>query len=545
MMDGPSKYGALRREDTLSQTFKAVRNAFSDRPLFSALQQGHFTRWVSYGEFFDEATWLGAGLISKYKLQEGDFVGICGHNTIEWFLAEYACLLFGLVSVGLPIGHDDQLIDLCKSFSIKVLLISKAATVDRDLIETPVVDLSNESKQFCDLKVLGHESILSIPPSLSDDRLFTIILTSGTTGLPKGVKYTRSMWNADMVQYPADRLRGVSYLPLANIVDRHHVAVTMFNGGEIVIVSPVHSVFDSLPLISPTILFSTPVICAHLASLLPDDADADPAAIVGGALRTVVCGAGHVPDDTADALRRRLRVALVNPYGTTDVGNIAVDGRLLPSVAARLLPVPELGYAGDAGPFPRRGELLVRTPAGFAGYARCDPAAAAAAVTPDGFFATGDLVELGPAREVRVLGRRRGGVKLPCGEWVLPEALEAALLADAALAARFDNAFAEARPDSDAVAVALSPGPVAAGPLAAAGPAALLEAANAALERAGLRRVAAVVVLWPSPSRPPPPSPQLTPIRRASNYASRPLPLLLLEKERERQKQRERERESR
>ena len=64
-------------------------------------------------------------------------------------------------------------------------------------------------------------------------------------------------------------------------------------------------------------------------------------------------------------------------------------------------------------------------------------------------------------------------------------------------------------------------------------------------KRAGLRRVAAVVVLWPSPSRPPPPSPQLTPIRRASNYASRPLPLLLLEKERERQKQRERERESR
>jgi long-subunit acyl-CoA synthetase (AMP-forming) len=58
----------------------------------------------------------------------------------------------------------------------------------------------------------------------------------------------------------------------------------------------------------------------------------------------------------------------------------------------RLESVPEMGYTVNDKPYPR-GEILTKTVQMFSGYIN-NPEEIRAALTDDGFFRTGDIVEL-------------------------------------------------------------------------------------------------------------------------------------------------------
>ena len=92
------------------------------------------------------------------------------------------------------------------------------------------------------------------------------------------------------------------------------------------------------------------------------------------------------------------------------------DGRVLAEVEARIVD-PDTGAPKKAG---EEGELEVRTPALFAGYYQ-DPERTAAAVSPDGWYRTGDLCTLDDERYLNVVGRKkdiiiRGGANISARE---------------------------------------------------------------------------------------------------------------------------------
>lgn len=59
------------------------------------------------------------------------------------------------------------------------------------------------------------------------DAMHTILHTSRTTGLPKGLVYTDSLWLRNMVRNPSVDQVGFSYMPLAYITDWHTVYVNL------------------------------------------------------------------------------------------------------------------------------------------------------------------------------------------------------------------------------------------------------------------------------------------------------------------------------
>ena len=70
-----------------------------------------------------------------------------------------------------------------------------------------------------------------------------------------------------MNTYPSkDPLVAMSYMPLSHITDRHHVHVTIFNGGRVGVVYDSVKLMESIGLVRPTILFGAPVRClfSHL-----------------------------------------------------------------------------------------------------------------------------------------------------------------------------------------------------------------------------------------------------------------------------------------
>lgn len=98
----------------------------------------------------------------------------------------------------------------------------------------------------------------------------------------------------------------------------------------------------------------------------------------------------------------------------------------------RAFPAP--GSIGKCLPDPRwqlrvssEGELQLRSPSLFVGYWE-NPEASAAAMT-DGWYRTGDLVELAPDGEVRIVGRLKDVLKTSGGKMVSPQPIELRLKA--------------------------------------------------------------------------------------------------------------------
>ncbi|MDQ6726979.1 MAG: fatty acid--CoA ligase family protein [Actinomycetota bacterium] len=223
-----------------------------------------------------------------------------------------------------------------------------------------------------------------------------VAVTSGTTGDPKGVELT---WGglaassagvgAALGMGPGDRwlaclpLHYVAGLAVVGRAWSAGIPVTVLPGFDVAAVAGADATLVSL----------VPTMVRRLR-----DAGVDL-----GRFRRVLLGGGPV---------RETGENLVATYGMTETwGGVVHDGHPLAGVEVIL----------DSA-----GEILLRAPMLMRGY-RLDPALTAAAVTPDGWFRTGDLGAFESDGRLRVVDRLRDLV-ITGGVNVSPSEVEAVLL---------------------------------------------------------------------------------------------------------------------
>lgn len=174
----------------------------------------------------------------------------------------------------------------------------------------------------------------------------------------------------------------------------------------------------------PTWLDLTPHLLARLADLL------DRGALTPNpALRFVRCGSAHLDPALRERAEGVLRVPIYNAYGSSEGGNIAMEGTVWPSrpgTVGRITCPVRITLDGIVVAPGEAGEIEVSGPRVFAGYLD-DPEATARAFTPDRWYRTGDR---GYVRDgyLALLGRideviNSGGLKID------PAEIDAALLA--------------------------------------------------------------------------------------------------------------------
>jgi len=88
----------------------------------------------------------------------------------------------------------------------------------------------------------------------------------------------------------------------------------------------------------------------------------------------------------------------------------------------KLRDVPDLGFSIHDKPYPR-GEALIHGAHVFSGYYR-NPEVTHRVLSPDGWFATGDVIEVIDRNRIRVIGRCKEVIKLAQGEFVVIEEVE-------------------------------------------------------------------------------------------------------------------------
>ena len=268
----------------------------------------------------------------------------------------------------------------------------------------------------CQVVVTDEERVLT------EEGVFTLMYTTGTTGDPKGVMLTHR--NMLYIAAVSGALRGLQtgdtiylVLPVSHVFGISAVFLAaLYAGSELIIADrfdPART-FHSFETQGISGVFGVPAMFAKLA----DHAREQGISLVDRdrlwpRLRFMYSGGAPLDPAIKSRAEALFGLSLLNGYGMTESGpticqvrfNETLDncsvGRPLPGLNIRLL-----DYQGNEVAPGEVGELHVRGPSIMKGYFR-NPAATAAVLDEDGFLNTGDLVRLDEQGNVHIAGRSK------------------------------------------------------------------------------------------------------------------------------------------
>ena len=478
----PFALSAERPATSLLELMLARLDHSFDRPaLCDALDGGRTWTW---GELIAAAVETADHFVAA-RLCSGDRLAHLGTHSPDWIVVDLACQLAGIVHVPLHADataaeHADQLRWL-KPRGI-VWSGSRITGVPDAPAAAVMIDLRFRSRGQAGFGGQGPETkgllratgwqqrwadrgglrrdVARWAAGCDPEAMSVILLSSGTTGRPKGVMHNQRAVVANAVAAAdvfLDDPRDVrlSWLPLSHSLARTGDLVTaLVRGSCLNVVTDRRRVLDACLVLPPTVVLGVPAFFERLEQAAEAGTIADLPAALGGRVRVCVSGGAPLRARTATAFLRR-GLPLVQGYGLAEAGPVVtLSNPRNARPGAVGLPLAGVELRLDTRP-ETRGQLLVRTPSRAVGVITADieehlPAAAAASRVaqqrPDGldglddsdngddWIETGDLAAIDADGQVRITGRLvdtivlSGGIKLP------PAEVEAALAEDPAVA---------------------------------------------------------------------------------------------------------------
>jgi acyl-CoA synthetase (AMP-forming)/AMP-acid ligase II len=358
------------------------------------------SREVSYREFDAHTQALAHGLLSL-GLRPGDRVALHMQNSIETAMIYLACFKAGLIVVPCKTGLKADELEFALEHSQARIYMAHSMLYDRfsavrpklpAIERTVLVDQESPQNEALNFDALpAHDSGTPLPP-VTPDAGATIIYTSGTTARPKGILHThQSLWHCARLHSEATEFRSDGRMllmcPMMHMSGLLQLLTTVFVGGTAVIVPPLDPVaaLDAIEQERCTHMLGMPAAYHFMVR----EQERAPRRI--DTIRSAVSGGDSVPVALVQAFQSAFGVLLLEGHGMSECAPNIVNprvgfrpgslGRPLPGVEARIDAAP-----GEAG------ELLLRTPAMFAGYWRDEEETRRA--FQDGFLRTGDLARI-------------------------------------------------------------------------------------------------------------------------------------------------------
>ncbi|CAF4158741.1 unnamed protein product [Rotaria sp. Silwood2] len=458
------------RPDMASRILSAIY-FYSDRSCFgvrnfsndnSTTSDTNFYIWQTFKVIGERIKNFSYGLERFIKAR--CHLAICAANRPEWLITDLACILQGIISVPIYcqlndhdmtfiINHTNISVVVCDKHILQRLirLHSKCSTVRHIICMDSISEINSEENGLSihsmdEIEKFGSnnrkEYIINDP-----DDCITIVYTSGSSAFPKGAIISENVFRITFPQRTLSRNEQnvkFSYRPLAWITDRKATIAAFLEGGSTGFsTGDVTRLMEELALVAPTSFSAPPTFWNKIYSefqrtlTLRNEKDEDSlleyfSKLIPQRCRVISIGGAMVSPFVLNFMKRCFRhCKIVEAYGTTECGRITFNYKFLKTIIDyRLESAIDIGYTINDKPFPR-GELVIKTAQMFSGYVN-NSEETKLALTEDGYFRTGDIVELrlndDKTPNIHIIDRRKNFFKLAQGQFVSAEFLESIYL---------------------------------------------------------------------------------------------------------------------
>ena len=425
----------------------------------------------TYSELANDVRALTSELVSRGV--SGKHVALVGKLSYHWIVVYYSTLAAGAVLV--PLDKDWLAQDLadtgakaevslvfCDGDSIeKGRVIAEAAGAEEPIAleygEGTVDELIELGRvKFNENKDLYYGVDIDI------DKMSLLVFTSGTTGKGKGVMLSQKNILTDIaspLQYIDFTFKSVGVLP------PHHTFGSTVNilghnciGCEVYLSSGIRYVQKELKEQTPGHMVLVPLYLeTFYRKIMANIKDQGKEKLIarmikisnvlrkvgidlrrklfkavlaafGGEVRMVVSGGAPINQDILTFFDG-LGIEILNGYGITECAPIIACNHSHDVIPGSVGPVADVNEVVIHDPNEDgEGEIWAKGSNIMLGYYK-DPEATKDAITPDGYFRTGDYGKLGPKGEIYITGRKKNLIILSNGKNVYPEEIEAEFIA--------------------------------------------------------------------------------------------------------------------
>jgi len=377
-------------------------------------------REITYGELNDRVNRLANGLLSL-GIRKGDDVAILVGNRIEHLEILFATAKIGALAIPLDIKWKAlELGSVLDFFKPRALILQldclgafEAARAAHDLSWIKPIVAAGLSYGG----LLDGQSAAEPPVEVHEDDPFAVLLTSGTTGFPKGCLATHRTFALHCINNAIEKGLGghdkaLLSSPIYFNAGRSFTLGIIYFGGTMVL----HERFDAEAVVTAierekiTYLGAVPTMCERILHVL------ETKTFDTSSLRCLAITGGKVHPSVLEDLRQRVTPNIYRTYASTDSGQMAIskpaDLAARPNAAGRPVWCVELRILDDAGnpvKVGEAGEIVCRSPLATHGYYK-NPDATGASFR-DGWFYTGDLGYFDEEGYLFVAGRKKDMVK--------------------------------------------------------------------------------------------------------------------------------------
>lgn len=464
-----------RKIETFKELIDTSEQLFSDRPAYKLKNADGIYYDVTYKKFRHDIYYVGNSLVADGYSREK--IAVIGANSYKWSVTYLAVTCSNNVIV--PIDKElmtNDIINIIRD-SDSVMLFGDKKYIEA--LSERRSDLPENYRLVCfdDIECAGAESyseyfekgralykkgVKSLNDVIIDkDALSSLIFTSGTTGMSKGVCLSQFNICSDIVSvsgvvkvYPDDQL--LSVLPI------HHTyectlgfLLIIYSGACIAFCQGLRYITRNMLEVKPTVFITVPLMIEKIYGRIMKKLDdkkggklifgvgkaassfgkalgmkgidrkifAEVLENFGGRLRLLITGAAALDPRVAEDFIK-MGIDIYIGYGLTECAPLVIgnhDKLMLPDSVGTPLPGVEalIHNPDDLGV----GEIWVRGPMVMQGYYN-NQKATDEVLTEDGWFKTGDLGTVDRDNCYKITGRCKNVIVTKNGKNIFPEEVE-------------------------------------------------------------------------------------------------------------------------
>jgi len=226
---------------------------------------------------FQNMVFKTANALVEAGVKENDKVAIYADNSPEWIIMDVATLAIGAVTVPIySTNGTDQVEYIIKHAEPKIILagdeeqykicydlMTKTSGVEMIIAAKNNFTLSDKSTSLADFIEKTSEKFEVV--NRADDDLATLIYTSGTSGIPKGVMLTHGNFqkafdaHVDFFNFKDfEKEQSLAFLPLSHVFERCWTLFCLSQGAKVSFLENPKMIASALQEVKPTTMCSVP-----------------------------------------------------------------------------------------------------------------------------------------------------------------------------------------------------------------------------------------------------------------------------------------------